>query len=359
MAPINVLLADDNLIVREGLRALLEVSGDFRVVGAARDYDELIARAEELRPHVVVSDIRMPPTFQREGVDGCRLVRKRHPGTGVVILSQYDDPAYAVALLTEGAAGYAYLLKDRVSEGDQLARAIKEVHRGGSMLDPTIVESLVKPVEVLSRMLPTGIAERLRDSGGRRGDGERLEVTVLISDVRGYSTIAEASDALRLCDQLNAYRRHAADSVLAQKGTVMQYVGDAVMAVFGAPELLPDHADRALQTAHAIHRGQAGLNREWRSAGWPPFELGIGLSTGTVGAALLGSEERLEYSVVGDAVNLTQRLQQFASGGETVLSEATFASLNHPPLAERLGPTAVPGRRGMVTAYRVPAPLDR
>ncbi len=91
MAPINVLLADDNLIVREGLRALLEVSGDFQVVGAARDYDELIARAEELRPHVVVSDIRMPPTFQREGVDACRLVRKRHPGTGVVILSQYDD----------------------------------------------------------------------------------------------------------------------------------------------------------------------------------------------------------------------------------------------------------------------------
>src|SRR5260370_30212633 len=134
MAPINELLADDNLIVREGLRALLEVSGDFQVVGAARDYDELIARAEELRPHVVISDIRMPPTFQREGVDACRLVRKRHPGTGVVILSQYDDPAFAVALLTEGAAGYAYLLKDRVSEGDQLARAIKEVHRGGSLI---------------------------------------------------------------------------------------------------------------------------------------------------------------------------------------------------------------------------------
>src|SRR5260370_33045190 len=128
MAPINELLADDNLIVREGLRALLEVSGDFQVGGAARDYDELIARAEELRPHVVISDIRMPPTFQREGVDACRLVRKRHPGTGVVMPSPCDDPAFAVAPFTDGAAGYAYLLKDRVPEGDQLAPARPGVH---------------------------------------------------------------------------------------------------------------------------------------------------------------------------------------------------------------------------------------
>jgi class 3 adenylate cyclase len=359
MAPIKVLLADDNLIVREGLRALLEASGDFQVIGVARDYAELIACAEELRPQVVVSDIRMPPTFKREGVDACRRVRKRYPSTGVVILSQYDDPEYAVALLAEGAAGYAYLLKDRVSEGDQLARAIKEVYLGGSVLDPKIVESLVRPVEVLSRMLPTGIAGRVRDGGGLLGDAERLVVTVLMSDVRGYSAIAEASDAMQLCEQLNAYRRVAADAVLAQKGTVMQYVGDAVMAVFGAPDAMPDHADRALASAIAIHRGQGALNRQWSSIGWPRFELGIGLSTGTVGAALLGSEERMEYSVVGDAVNLTQRLQQFAYGGETVLSEATFMALRTAPAAERLGPTAVPGRRGPVTAYRVSAPPDR
>ena len=147
MAHITVLLADDNLIVREGLRALLEVSGDFEVVGIARDYDELIAQAEELEPQVIVSDIRMPPAFQKEGVDACRLIRKRHPGTGVVILSQYDEPDYAVSLLNEGAAGYAYLLKDRVSEGDQLGRAIKAVSTGGSLLDPKIAESLLMPVD--------------------------------------------------------------------------------------------------------------------------------------------------------------------------------------------------------------------
>src|SRR6266536_1864055 len=106
----------------------------------------LLARAEELAPQAIVTDIRMPPTFQREGIDAARLVRKRHPGTGIVILSQFDDPEYAVSLLSEGAAGCAYLLKDRVAEGDQLARAIRTVSSGGSVLDPKIVEALVRPL---------------------------------------------------------------------------------------------------------------------------------------------------------------------------------------------------------------------
>ena len=100
----------------------------------------------------------MPPNFQREGIDAAKEIRKRHPGTGVVILSQYDDPDYAVSLLAEGSAGYAYLLKDRIAEGDQLARAIREVATGGSMLDPVIVSALINPVR----------------SGGLSAEDERL-----------------------------------------------------------------------------------------------------------------------------------------------------------------------------------------
>ena len=95
---------------------------------------------------MVVTDIRMPPNFQREGIDAAKEIRKRHPGTGVVILSQFDDPEYAVSLLSEGAAGYAYLLKDRIAEGDQLVEAIRAVATGGTSLDPAIVDALVKPV---------------------------------------------------------------------------------------------------------------------------------------------------------------------------------------------------------------------
>ena len=431
MGRISVLLADDSLIVREGLRALLDMTDDVRVVGMASDYDELIARAEELAPQVIVTDIRMPPTFQREGIDGARLVRKRHPGTGIVILSQFDDPDYAVALLSEGASGCAYLLKDGVAAGDQLARAVRAVTTGGSLLDPKIVEALVRPLrdsdlspaeeqllawvaegtpikaiaikrlttgadvaasvehlflklanqasgggdaglrnlrrlhqaivdreeqgEMLSRMLPGGIADRLRRRGQDLGDIERLVVTVLISDVRGYSTIAEISDPSRLAGQLKEHRVAASDAILAEQGTVMQYVGDSVMAVFGAPEPVADHADRALTAADSMHRAQLAVNRRWAGEGLPIFELGVGLSTGLVAAALIGSDERAEYSLVGDAVNLAQRLQQLASGGETVLSDATHAALSRPLQAERLGPTSVKGRREPVIAFRVPA----
>src|SRR5436309_3479923 len=137
---ISVFLADDNLIVREGVRALLAMEPDVEVVGVAADYDELVSGAEQAAPQVVVTDIRMPPAFQNEGIEAAKQVRKRHPGTGVVILSQYDDPEYAISLLGDGAAGYAYLLKDRVAEGDQLVKAIRAVASGGSMLDPSIVD---------------------------------------------------------------------------------------------------------------------------------------------------------------------------------------------------------------------------
>src|SRR5438445_8030986 len=143
---ITVFLADDNVIVREGVRALLGLEADLEVVGTADDYDSLVAGAEAAAPQVLVTDIRMPPSFQTEGIDAAKEVRKRHPGTGIVVLSQYDDPEYAIALLADGAAGYAYLLKDRVAEGDQLVHAVRAVATGGTTLDPAIVDALVRPV---------------------------------------------------------------------------------------------------------------------------------------------------------------------------------------------------------------------
>src|SRR5688572_29103747 len=144
---ITVVLADDNLIVRAGVRALLAREHDVEVVGEAADLPELIAAALAHQPQVVVSDIRMPPTFQREGIDAAKEIRQRNPGTGIVILSQYDDPEYAVSLLADGAAGYSYLLKDRLAEGDQLIDAIRAVATGGTLLDPVIVDALVRPVQ--------------------------------------------------------------------------------------------------------------------------------------------------------------------------------------------------------------------
>ena len=428
---ISVFLADDNLLVREGVRALMELAEDLRVVGVAEDYESLVVGASAAEPQVVVTDIRMPPDFRREGIEAAKLVRKRHPGTGIVILSQYDDPEYAITLLADGAAGYAYLLKDRVAEGDQLVRAIREVATGGSMLDPKIVEGLTKPVtsngrlhdaeerlldqvaegtpikaiavslgttpadvdariealfvklaeglaagdgaalqrlrtlqraiadreeqgEELSRLLPGGLADKLRREGRHIGETEELVVTVLMADIRGYSGIAERTDPTTLAGQLNRHRAEMNQAILAHGGTVMQFVGDAVMAVFGAPNPLAHHAARAVDAATAMHEAQDKVNAEWGASGLEPFGLGIGVSTGRVAAALLGSDERLEYSVVGDTVNLTQRLQQWGEPGETVLSEATYAGLESPPEVDVLEPALVKGREAPVAAYRFP-----
>jgi class 3 adenylate cyclase len=208
--------------------------------------------------------------------------------------------------------------------------------------------------ETLSRLLPSGLAEKLRTDGRRIGETERLVVTVLMSDIRGYSTIAEHADPTQLASQLNLHRAEMNRAILAAGGTVMQYVGDAVMAVFGAPVAYDDHADRSLRAAIAMHDAQAAVNQRWEADGLPPFGLGIGLSTGEVAAALLGSDERVEYTVVGDAVNLTHRLQQFGQPGQTVLSEATWSALTkRPSQFEQLDPEMVKGRDTPVVAYRI------
>lgn len=428
---ITVFLADDSLFVREGVRALLAAQPDLEVVGVAEDFDGLVAGADATEPQVVVTDIRMPPSFQNEGIEAAKLVRKRHPGTGVVILSQYDEPEYAISLLADGAAGYAYLLKDRCADGDQLVRAVREVATGGSMLDPAIVNSLVAPAradgdlderedqllqwiaegrpvkaiavvwnitaeaandaieslflklakeasagregalrrlrllqkaivdreeqgESLSRMLPGGLVEKLRRDGRTGGETERLVVTVLMSDVRGYSAIAEHVDPTVLASMLNTHRSEMNRAVLDETGTVMQYVGDAVLAVFGAPFPQDDHADRAVRAAVSMHEFQAAVNEQWRADSLPEFGLGIGLSTGEVAAALLGSEERLEYTVVGDTVNLSQRLQDIARpAGTTVLSQATADALTELPALEALDAQLFKGRETPVHAYRL------
>jgi class 3 adenylate cyclase len=208
--------------------------------------------------------------------------------------------------------------------------------------------------ETLSRLLPGGLAEKLRNEGKHIGETEELEVTVLMSDIRSYSTIAERTSPTQLAAQLNEHRAAMNRAIIGAGGTVMQFVGDAVMAVFGAPFPQADHADRAVQAALDMHRSQQVLNDAWVGTDREAFQLGIGLSTGPAAAALLGSEERLEYTVVGDTVNLAQRLQEMARpGGQTIVSEATWLQLTAPPPATPLEPALVKGRNTPVTTYRI------
>ena len=141
--PLRVALADDHYLVREGTRRLLEAQPDVEVVAVCEDLDSLLAAVAAERPDVVVTDIRMPPTSTDEGIRAAELLRETDAGIGVVVLSQYAEPQYALPLLERGSEGRAYLLKERVEDVEQLVGAIRTVAAGGSVVDPKVVEALV------------------------------------------------------------------------------------------------------------------------------------------------------------------------------------------------------------------------
>jgi len=141
--PIRVVLAEDHYLVREGVRGLLASQADIEVVAVCGDLDSLFAAVEAEHPDVVVTDIRMPPGNADEGIQAAARLRASEPDIGVVVLSQYANPAYALALLEDGSEGRSYLLKERIQDVEQLASAIRAVADGGSVIDPKVVEALV------------------------------------------------------------------------------------------------------------------------------------------------------------------------------------------------------------------------
>jgi DNA-binding NarL/FixJ family response regulator len=140
---LRVVIAEDHYLVREGVRRLLESSGEVDVLAAVGTAEELLDAVGRLRPDAVLADVRMPPDHHMEGIDAARRIRAEHPRVGVVILSQHADDSYAFELLRDGADGRAYLLKDRVGDLDELLRALREVVAGRSVVDPVVVEALV------------------------------------------------------------------------------------------------------------------------------------------------------------------------------------------------------------------------
>jgi DNA-binding NarL/FixJ family response regulator len=141
--PIRLVLAEDHYLVREGVRRLLETQSDFEVAAVCGDLGSLLAAVDAERPDVVVTDIRMPPGDVDEGIQAAERLRKTHPDVGVVVLSQYANPSYVLALLEGGSARRAYLLKESVKDLVQLAAAIRAVAGGDSVIDPKVIEALV------------------------------------------------------------------------------------------------------------------------------------------------------------------------------------------------------------------------
>jgi DNA-binding NarL/FixJ family response regulator len=178
--PIRLVLAEDHYLVREGIRRLLETEPELEVAAVCGDLGSLLAAVDAERPDVVLTDIRMPPGDADEGIQAAERLRETHPEIGVVVLSQYTNPGYALALLEHGSARRAYLLKERVDDLEQLVAAIRAVAEGGSVIDPKVVESLV--------------AERARSEQSPLNDLTPRERDVLreMAEGKNNAAIAEA-----------------------------------------------------------------------------------------------------------------------------------------------------------------------
>jgi DNA-binding NarL/FixJ family response regulator len=175
---LRVVFAEDNYLVRHGTAALLAEVPEVELVRLVEEPQGLMAAVEELGPDAVLTDIRMPPTHSTEGIDAAKRIRAEHPGTGVVVLSQYVEPQYATDLFADGVAGLGYLLKERIRDVDELVRALQEVCRGGSALDPKVVEALMADRSARSPSALTGLT------------GREVEVLRQMATGRGNSAIA-------------------------------------------------------------------------------------------------------------------------------------------------------------------------
>lgn len=208
--PIRVVLAEDSFIVREGVARLIESVDEVELVASCADFDALMVAVREHRPDVVLTDIRMPPTGTDEGIRAAAQIRSEWPETGVVVLSQHADAAYALSLFEGGSERRAYLLKERVADLDHLLNAIREVAAGGSVIDPKVVEGLVamrsrKKESLLRHLTPRETEVLAQMAQGK--NNHAIAEALFLSDRAIEKYINVIFSKLELSTELDLHRR--------------------------------------------------------------------------------------------------------------------------------------------------------
>ena len=206
----RIVFAEDNYLVREGTVALLAESGEVEIVGTGATYDELLRAVAEQEPDAVLTDIRMPPTSTDEGIRAARQIRADHPSIGVVVLSQFADEEYVYDLLKDGAEGLGYLLKERVADVEELVRALNEVARGGSVLDPKVVEALVAAKDRMAHSPLGQLTDREREVLSHMAQGQNnaaIAASLFLTERAVEKHINSLFHKLGLSEEPNVHRR--------------------------------------------------------------------------------------------------------------------------------------------------------
>jgi DNA-binding NarL/FixJ family response regulator len=218
---VRVVFAEDDYLVREGTAALLGQAEEVDIVEAVADLDALLAAVERHEPDVVLTDIRMPPTKTTEGIQAALRIRREHPGTGVVVLSQYAEEEYAYELLKDGAEGLGYLLKERVADVEEIVRALRDVAAGGSVLDPRVVEGLVARRDRESMSPLAHVTEREREVLSLMAEGKNnaaIAASLYLTERAVEKHINSLFHKLGLSEEPNVHRRVMAVLTFLREG---------------------------------------------------------------------------------------------------------------------------------------------
>jgi adenylate cyclase len=323
-----ILAVDDLQENRELVARYLSRSG--HMVVTAANGEEALRTLEQADVDVVLLDLAMP------GMDGREVLRriKEHPdwrATPVIVISGRQDMDGIIECIEAGADDYLFkpfnpvLLQARIKAGIERKRwhDREELYRQQLERNEKFIRATFG--RYLSDEIVTDILERPE---GLELGGDLREVTIMMSDIRGFTTLSERLEPNQVVTLINRYLGAMTDIIMAHQGTIDEFIGDAILAVFGAPNTRDDDADRAVQCALAMQAAMAGINAQNRTEGLPEIETGIALNTGDVIAGNIGSERRSKYGFVGHPMNVTSRIEDLTAGGEILVSDSTLKSLS-------------------------------
>jgi adenylate cyclase len=323
-ASVRLLVVDDNELNRDMLSRRLGMRG-FQVEASA-DGPDALRRLDEGRFDLVLLDIMMPDVT---GIDVLKHVRQRWPESDlpVIMATARDATEDVVEALGLGANDYVTkplnfpVVLARVEAQLTLKQQKEEIRRLAEDLERrnAFIRSLFG--RYVSEEV---VADLLESPEGPRLGGESREVTLLMSDLRGFTPLTEGLAPEQVLQLLNSYLASMADVILAHHGTIDEFVGDGILAIFGAPLARPDDARRAVACAAAMQAALVELNQKNGLEGLPWLEMGVAVHTGEVIVGNVGSERRTKYGVVGSTVNHAGRIESFTVGGQVLLSEATL-----------------------------------
>ena len=270
-------------------------------------------------------------------------------GGAVALATLLARPIHRLMEATDAVAQGDFSVSVPVTTRDELGVLTESFNRMAKSLRE---KEMIK--RAFTRYVPREVVEEvLKDPEHPMLTGERRDATVLFCDIRGFTSMSERLTPVQVVSVLNEFYTLMIETVSKHDGTLNKFQGDAVMAVFGAPIAHPDHAARAVKTALDMRTAVAELGRRRRALGEDPFEVGIGVSLGEVVAGSVGTEERMEYTVIGDSVNIASRLQDRAKPGSILLTRRTYEAVKDLVDAKSLGAMKVKGKEEEVEVYEV------